>query len=163
MRNILSIQTLPAAVKRVKKSKQSIVLAGGCFDLIHPGHIRFLEEARKQADVLFILLESDMKIESLKGENRPVFAQKDRALVLISLKFVDFVVLLPNLMHDGDYDRLIELISPNIIATTKGDPMISHKIRQAKKVNAKLKEVIDNLGYSSTKFISKLLFSKTSY
>ena len=129
---------------------KKIVLVGGCFDILHPGHIIFLEKSKQVGDVLVVMLESDEKIKKIKGENRPIHNQKARALVLKALKFVDEVILLPNLKSEQEYDRIIKKIKPSIIAVTFGDPDIHHKKRSAKLVGAKLKFVVRRLKNHAT-------------
>ncbi|MCR4263595.1 MAG: adenylyltransferase/cytidyltransferase family protein, partial [Candidatus Roizmanbacteria bacterium] len=79
------------------------VLVGGCFDLIHYGHITFLSEARKQGDYLIVALESDENVKKYKGPNRPIHKQAERAEMLRSLRMVDEVVELPEMKEDYDY------------------------------------------------------------
>ena len=134
------------------------VLVGGCFDILHLGHIIFLEKAKQKGDTLVVLLESDEAVRFLKGAGRPINPQKTRAKILSSLKSVDKVVLLKNKMTDKDYDFLIQKIKPAIIATTKNDPYIHHKMRQAKLVGAKVAEVTKNIAnYSSSKLAKEIL------
>lgn len=131
------------------------VLVGGCFDVLHPGHVIFLKSARKAGDKLVVLLESDEKVRKIKGINRPVHNQKERALVLKALKFVDSVVLLPFMETDEEYEAQVAKVSPDIIAVTKGMPDNYHKIRMAKKVGVKLKYVTNMVGhYSTSKILS---------
>ncbi|OGE26630.1 hypothetical protein A3C26_04540 [Candidatus Daviesbacteria bacterium RIFCSPHIGHO2_02_FULL_39_12] len=132
--------------------KDKIVLVGGCFDVLHPAHVIFLEKAKKMGDFLVVILESDEKIKKIKGANRPVYSQKDRAMMLTALKAVDKVVLLPVMEKEKEYDELVRKIKPDIIVTTRGDPQIYHKQRTAKLTGAKVKY--------ATKFISK--FSTTN-
>ncbi len=137
--------------QRLIREGKIIVLAGGCFDLLHEGHHSFLKKAKKEGDVLIILLESDLAIKTKKGENRPVNQQTIRAQNLAKLPYVDVVILLEGILTDEDYDNLVTSLKPAIIATTKGDPYRHHKDRQAAKVGAKVKEVIERLeGYSTT-------------
>jgi FAD synthetase len=136
---------------------QKIVLVGGCFDLLHPGHISFLEKAKEQGNFLIVLLESDLKIKKDKGEKRPIFSQKERAKMLKSLKVVDKVIGLPFMDKETEYDQLILKLSPQIIATTLGDPQIEFKKRSAKLVGAKVKIVTKLLkGYSTGEIIQKI-------
>lgn len=144
------------SIKSLKEKSEKIVLVGGCFDVLHPGHIIFLEKAKKAGNYLVVLLESDEKIRKIKGEKRPVHNQKERALVLSALKAVDFIIPLPYLEKEDDYDRLILKISPDLIAATKGSKDIDHKIRSAKKAGAKVKFVTKYIGDHST---SKILDS----
>lgn len=150
---ILSLGNAFATLKSINKK---ICLVGGCFDVMHPGHIIFLQKAKKEADVLIVLLESDERIKILKGEKRPVHTQKERALILSALESVDFVLLLPTLENDSDYDRIITTIKPEVIAVTDGDIGIEHKKRVASLVGAKLKKVTKFIGnYSTTNILSK--------
>ncbi len=121
------------------ESKGRIVLTGGCFDILHIGHVRFLSEARGMGDILVVLLESDRKVKELKGKNRPVFIQKERAEMLSALRSVDLIVLLPMMEDDGDYLNLVTKIKPDIIAVTEDDPQIENKRLQAKEVGSELK------------------------
>lgn len=127
-----------------------MVLVGGCFDVLHPGHVIFLQKAKRAADYLVVLLESDQKVKKLKGVNRPVHTQKMRAMVLKALKFVDRVILLPNMKNDSDYERLIKQIKPDIIAATEGAEDNHFKKRAAKLVGAKLVYVTKMIGYHSS-------------
>lgn len=140
---------------KIISSDKKIVLVGGCFDILHLGHIRFLKEAKKLGNILIILLESDEKIKRIKGEGRPVNSQKARAKMLSALKDVDSVILLPEIMEDKDYDDLVKKIKPDYIAVTKGDSGLENKKRSAKLVNAKI-IIATNLieGYSTSKILS---------
>ena len=133
-----------------------VVLVGGCFDVLHPGHIIFLEKAKKQGNFLIVLLESDEKIKELKGKSRPVHTQKERAAILRSLKSVDQVILLPYMKQDDDYERLIQNLKPDVIAATSGVPDNFHKERIAKITGAKIKYVTKIIGdYSTTNILTR--------
>jgi len=135
---------------------KKVVLVGGCFDVLHPGHIIFLEKAKKQGDFLIVLLESDEKIKELKGKSRPVHTQKERAAILRSLKSVDQVILLPYMKNDDDYERLIQNLKPDVIAATSGVPDNFHKERIAKITGAKIKYVTKIIGdYSTTNILTR--------
>jgi D-beta-D-heptose 7-phosphate kinase/D-beta-D-heptose 1-phosphate adenosyltransferase len=126
------------------------VLTGGCFDLLHLGHITLLEEAKKQGDILVVLLESDTRIQELKGSNRPLHSQQQRAHMLIALKSVDYVILLPEKMSNHDYDKVTKELQPAIIATTKGSQSLQYIEKQAKEIGASvfLVELVQNLSTS---------------
>lgn len=132
------------------------VLVGGCFDILHFGHIQFLKKAKKLGDYLVIALESDENVKKLKGINRPIHSQKQRKEILESLNFVDEVISLPKMKNDSDYETLVIKISPSYIAVTKGDHVISKKKNHAKKVNAKVVE-IPKAKSLSTSDITKVL------
>lgn len=131
------------------------VLAGGCFDILHPGHVIFLEKARKAGDQLIVLLESDEKVRKLKGANRPVHTQKDRAKVLSALRSVDRVISLPFVDQDSEYIRIIASIKPDIIAVTKGYEGSHHHRKTADLIGAKIKYVTKVInGYSTSKILT---------
>lgn len=112
------------------------VLVGGCFDLIHIGHIYFLEEAKKLGSKLVVLLESDETIKRLKGEHRPIHTQEERKKMLLAIRFVDEVISIPQLKTDEEYFNLIQKFHPDIIAVTEGDPILSKKQQQAELIGA---------------------------
>src|SRR3989344_6340705 len=136
-------------------SDKKVVLAGGCFDVLHPGHIIFLEKAKKIGDYLVVLLESDQKVRLIKGAGRPIHSQKDRARILKAVRFVDEVVMLPYLESDKAYDEVVNRIKPDIIATTSGDKNLHHYQRSAKAAKAKLIFVTKLIGdYSTSRILN---------
>ncbi|MEI8067336.1 MAG: adenylyltransferase/cytidyltransferase family protein [Candidatus Shapirobacteria bacterium] len=141
--------------KKTLEIKKTIVLVGGCFDILHSGHISFLENAKKEGDLLFLLLESDQNIKKKKGSSRPINNQKNRTKALLDLKIIDRIILLPEMGGDEDYDLLIKEIKPNVIAITTGDEAFDKKSKQAKSVGAKLVEVINLIPNQSTTRILK--------
>lgn len=154
---ILTIQQAIDVSNKLKAEGKAIVLAGGCFDILHIGHIDFLNEAKKRGDVLFVLLESDEAIRRIKGNNRPINSQADRARILSALLGVDYAIILPQLKTDKEYDDVVIKLRPDIIATTKGDKYKKHKERQAKLIGAKVVDVIKNISNKSTTKLIKLL------
>lgn len=133
-----------------------MVLIGGCFDLIHYGHLQFLKKAKALGDKLIVMLESDEFIIKRKYR-RPIHNQKQRAELLLGLKFVDKVVKLPYLTSYAAYLKVIKKLQPKIIAITKGDPQLANKQKQAEAVGAKIiivNALISNL--STRKIIDKL-------
>ncbi len=154
---IVSVDDAIKVAEKLRTQGKKIVLAGGCFDILHVGHINFLKEAKKQGDVLMLLLESDERIRQLKGKSRPVNFQKDRAFVLTAVSPVDYILLLPLLKNDAAYDEMISRLKPAIIATTKGDPYKIHKKRQAKQTGCDLVEVTDHISNQSTTRLAALL------
>lgn len=157
MSKVLSIDQAIKMSQEIRNQNKKIVLAGGCFDILHVGHIEFLRNAKKEGDVLLVFLESDESIKKIKGPERPINSQADRAKVLASLEIVDCVVLLPELKSNTEYDQLVSSIKPAIIAITKGDPGKSHKDRQAEKIGAKVVEVTDTVSNRSTTKLLKIL------
>lgn len=157
MSKIISLEKAAEKSKELRKQGKGVILAGGCFDILHRGHIEFLKNAKKLKGNLFVLLESDETIRKTKGSNRPINLQNDRAAILESLEMVDWVLLLPKMIGNEEYDRLIFMLKPTIIATTKGDPQKFHKERQAKLVGAKIVEVVSRIDNVSTTRITELI------
>ncbi len=132
------------------------VLVGGCFDILHYGHIHFLKKAKELGDYLIVALESDKSVRKMKGEKRPIHGQFQRREMLESLSCIDQVIILADDMKDSDYNKLVKLLDPQIIAVTAGDPILKKKQKQAKAIKAKV-AVIPKIKVPSTTQIAKLL------
>ena len=105
-----SVLTLEEAILRFgreKRNGRSVVFTNGCFDLLHPGHIRSLELARALGDVLIVGLNSDASVRQLKGEGRPVISERERAEILAALESVDAVVIFDDLTPREVIARLL--------------------------------------------------------
>ncbi|HUC94663.1 MAG TPA: adenylyltransferase/cytidyltransferase family protein [Candidatus Saccharimonadales bacterium] len=135
---------------------KKVILVGGVFDILHYGHIHFLKSAKAFGDYLIVALESDINVKRLKGEKRPIHDQNQRREMLESLHFVDRVIILKDEMKDEDYEKLVKIISPEVIVVTKGDPVIEKKRKQAEATGATLVE-IPKIKSPSTTQIAKLL------
>lgn len=90
---ILERQVLVARVNAEKEKGRSVVLANGCFDLLHAGHVRYLEGARSLGDLLVVGINSDDQVSRLKGQGRPILPERDRAEIVASLEAVDLVTI----------------------------------------------------------------------
>lgn len=132
------------------------VLVGGCFDLLHYGHIQFLKEAKKLGDHLVVALESDENVRKMKGEARPIHTQEQRKVMLESLACVDEIIMLPTMEGDRDYYELVRKLQPAVIAITEGDSHKFKKTEQAAEVHAQLIE-IPKVRTPSTSQLAKLL------
>ena len=154
MARIASLRELKKFLPR--KGGGKIVLVGGCFDILHIGHVRFLSEAKGMGDYLVVLLESDKNVRKLKGTKRPIFNQIERAEMLSSLRMVDLILLLPRMKKDDDYLNLVTKIKPDIIAVTKGGPLTDKKRMQAKEVGGVLKIISLTKTFSTSK-LAKIL------
>jgi D-glycero-beta-D-manno-heptose 1-phosphate adenylyltransferase len=120
---ILSIDELVSLLQNWRNQQQRIVFTNGCFDLLHPGHIACLSQARDLGDKLLVGLNSDESVTRLKGENRPLQNENSRALVLAALEFVDAVVI----FEEDTPLRLIELAGPDVLVKG-GDWLLSEII-----------------------------------
>ena len=156
MSKIINDKSISTIISSIKKSKKSICLVGGCFDILHFGHIKFLKSAKKLADILIILLEDDASVKKLKGKNRPIFALAQRQETLESLFFVDFIIPLKKPKTGLEYYELVKKIHPNIIAVTDSDPKIKIKKEQIRMINGKLKTIPYVKTYSSSR-LAKIL------
>lgn len=153
---IIEEKLIEPLVKSFRKRGKKVVLTGGCFDVLHDAHIRFLTGAKKEGDILILLLESDGNIQKLKGKERPVNNFIKRANTLEGLGFIDLIIELSPNVSDEYYYNLTKLIQPDIIALTKGDPLIENKEKQAKEVGGEIRIIMErDEKYSSTKLINK--------
>lgn len=84
---------LKKVIERLKKEGKRIVFTNGCFDMIHVGHTRYLEEAKKLGDILIVAVNSDQSVRATKGGKRPIIPEEERAEILAALQCVDFVVI----------------------------------------------------------------------
>jgi D-beta-D-heptose 7-phosphate kinase/D-beta-D-heptose 1-phosphate adenosyltransferase len=109
---ILDLPALLAALSERRRRGERVAFTNGCFDLLHPGHVLYLEAARGMADLLVVGLNSDASVQRLKGPTRPFLSERERALVLAGLRSVDYVVLFS---EDTPAD-LIAAIVPDVLA-----------------------------------------------
>jgi FAD synthetase len=160
MKRIINATNAIKLSRKLRREGKKIILAGGCFDILHAGHIKFLEAAKKQGGVLFVFLESDINVKKFKGQQRPINQQEERALVLSSLRFVDYVIILGEMKTNSDYDKLVINLKPDIIAVTKKSSQILHSLRQAKIINAEVIEVIGRITDKSTSKLADLIIKE---
>ncbi|MCV3549141.1 D-glycero-beta-D-manno-heptose-7-phosphate kinase [Campylobacter sp. CNRCH_2013_0671h] len=132
---------------------QKVVFANGCFDIMHYGHIKYLEKAKKLGDILVVGLNSDESVKRLKGNSRPINLEFQRACVLASMYFVDYVVI----FNDDTPYELIEFLKPDVLvkgADYKGKEVVGSNL--VKKV-----ELIDfEDGFSTTNIINRIANDK---
>ena len=137
----------------LREAGQRIVFTNGCFDILHAGHVRYLEEARALGDCLVLGLNTDASVRRLKGETRPVNTELDRAAVTGALAAVDYVVL----FDEPTAETLIEKVRPAVYA--KGGDYTRETLPEARVVEKYGGEVhfIDLVpGRSTTKIIEKI-------
>ena len=117
-----SPEDLPALIQGLRKQNKRIVLTNGCFDLLHVGHVMLLSASRKYGDVLIVAIDSDDSVRSLKGEGRPVIAEKERIRMLAALDSVDYVTV----FSSEQLTEIIEIICPDVL--TKGSNYTSEEV-----------------------------------
>ncbi len=107
---VVSEDMVVAAVAREREAGRTIAFANGCFDLLHVGHVRYLQGAAAEGDCLVVAVNDDRSVAALKGPGRPVLTGADRAELVAALRGVDYVVLFP----DPDVSRLLNLLRPDV-------------------------------------------------
>lgn len=112
---ILPLDEAQKMVARAQQLGKTVVFTNGCFDILHAGHVQYLEKARALGDMLVVAINSDASVRRLKGEKRPINSEQDRAYILSRLKPVDAVVL----FDDDTPLRVIETLLPDVLV--KGD------------------------------------------
>ena len=148
---LLSRRQAVLLTQRLRRAGKKIAFTNGTFDLLHLGHVTYLQKARQQGDVLFVGLNSDASVRSYKGPDRPINPQKDRALVLAALSCIDYVVIFnePTPLH------LIEALRPDILV--KGADWPKSKIAGADQVESwggKVRRIRLVPGRSTTRLIN---------
>ena len=139
-------------VTSLKAKGKRIVFTNGCFDILHVGHVRYLKEAKALGDILILGLNSDSSVKSLKGSNRPINNESDRAEVLSALKAIDYVVI----FDEKTAENIVGEVKPDIYA--KGGDYSIDTLPEAKIVaehggKTVLLQLVD--GKSSTNIINK--------
>ncbi|UCE42066.1 MAG: adenylyltransferase/cytidyltransferase family protein [Candidatus Aminicenantes bacterium] len=112
MKKIYSLDELTTIIEKHKQGGDQIVLANGCFDLIHAGHIRYLRESKKKGDILIVALNSDSSVRKLKGKGRPILLEKERGKIIASFYFVDYVIF----FDEFRVERVLIALKPHVHA-----------------------------------------------
>jgi D-beta-D-heptose 7-phosphate kinase/D-beta-D-heptose 1-phosphate adenosyltransferase len=109
-KKIVSAAELAAIQKKMREQDRKLVLTNGCFDLLHLGHVRYLQAARALGDALAVAINGDQSVRALKGAGRPLNPEADRAEIVAALECVDYVVVFPEVRAT----RLFETVRPSI-------------------------------------------------
>jgi len=147
--HIKTLEEITLLSKELKKRGKKVVFTNGCFDILHVGHVKYLEEAKSYGDVLILGLNSDESVRRLKGESRPVNTEDDRAYILASLEAVDYVVK----FYDDTPYELIKAVQPHILVKG-GDYAGKDVVGQDIADELRLVEFVD--GKSTTKIIERI-------
>ena len=152
---VKTLEQMQALIKRLKREGKRVVWTNGCFDILHVGHIMYLQEARKEGDVMIVGLNSDASVKKNKGADRPVVAEQDRAQVLSALECVDYIVI----FDEKTPMPLLETLQPDIYA--KGgdytmDTIVQEERRLVESYGGRIAIIPGREGQSTTYIINKI-------
>jgi len=151
--SIVSRAELIELVRRDRTQNLTIAFANGAFDLLHVGHIRYLEGAKREADRLVVALNSDKSVRGLKGPSRPILPETDRAELVSALRAVDYVII----FHEATVTPLLELLKPDVHC--KGTDYTVDTVPERETVRAyggRIAIVGDPKDHSTTDLLSRL-------
>lgn len=151
---IKTINGLIRIVLRLKRNKKKIVFTNGCFDLLHRGHVQYLEKAKTYGDILIVAINTDASVNQIKGRLRPIVSEKERVALVAALESVDYVTtftqptpldvikkIKPDVLIKGSDWKEKDIVGVNIVKRCGG------KIKRIKHIN----------DYSTTKLIKKIV------
>lgn len=150
---LLDREKLGEIVEELKKQGKTIVFTNGCFDILHVGHLKYLNESKRQGDILIVGVNSDSSVKKLKGETRPINNQFDRAEILGGLKAVDFTTI----FEEQTPIETLEIIKPNIHikgGDYKKEDLPETKIVEKNGGEVRILSFVD--GKSTTNIINKI-------
>lgn len=153
MRKVLSLAEAVAFVEHLRHTGKDVVFTNGVFDLLHPGHVRYLQNARGQGDALIVGVNSDRSVRAIKGSDRPINPELERAEVLAALSCVDAVVV----FDEDDPQQVIERLHPNVLvkgADWAADAIVGRETVEAR--GGRVVRVSLAAGYSSSAIIRKI-------
>jgi rfaE bifunctional protein nucleotidyltransferase chain/domain len=150
---ILSAETAAAWVERLRREGKTVVFTNGVFDILHPGHVRYLEDARREGDALLVGVNSDRSVRAIKGPARPINSEDERAELLAALGCVDGVVI----FDEDDPRQIVDRLQPDVLA--KGADWAADRIIGRDTVEARGGRVVRiplAAGYSTSAIIEKI-------
>ncbi len=152
---ILALAALAKKAAELRAQGRRLVLTNGCFDLLHVGHVRYLEQAATLGDVLMVAVNGDESVRALKGDGRPLNRAEDRAEVLAALGCVDFVTIFPDLRATG----VIEALQPAVYVKG-GDYAVENlnveEVSALKKIGAQIKTLPLVPGKSTSRLLERM-------
>ena len=152
--NLLSQRDMQKKVKQLQENGKKVVFTNGVFDILHVGHLTYLEEARELGDVLIVGVNSDRSVKTNKGDKRPINSEKNRAEMLLGLKFVDFTVI----FDEKTPENLLSLLKPDIHVKGgdyKKEDFPETEIVEKNGGEVKILSFVDNI--STTEIINKII------
>ncbi|MFH0764246.1 MAG: D-glycero-beta-D-manno-heptose 1-phosphate adenylyltransferase [Candidatus Omnitrophota bacterium] len=153
VKKIKKAADLAKTLRRLKAAGKKIVFTNGCFDLLHVGHVTYLEKARNLGDLLIVGLNSDRSVREIKGPGRPINSQMDRAKVLAGLSFIDYITI----FEEETPEELIRSLEPAILV--KGGDWNSNDIvggNFVRSIGGKVITIPFLNGYSTTSVINRM-------
>ena len=155
MRKTIDLETLAQRSREMRAAGKKLVATNGCFDLLHVGHVRYLQKARALGDALVVGLNGDESVRKLKGADRPINNERDRAELLAALECVDFVTIFP----EERATRFLEAAAPAIYAKG-GDyapaTLDSEERDVLEKTGARIEIIPFEQGYSTSRLLEQL-------
>ncbi len=153
MGQIIKRENIRSFVEKLQAGGKTVVVTNGCFDILHVGHVRYLQKTKSFADYSIVLLNSDKSVKAIKGESRPINPELNRAEILCALSCVDFVVL----FDENSPAELIDEIKPDVY--TKGADYTMETLPEAdimRKNNIRVEFITFVEGQSTTNLINKI-------
>jgi rfaE bifunctional protein nucleotidyltransferase chain/domain len=153
MNKIFTREILREKLEELRNQGKKIAFTNGCFDILHVGHVRYLREAKKTADVLVLALNSDSSVRTIKGEKRPLVTENERAEVLEALEFIDFITI----FDESTPLELIKYLKPDILI--KGGDWAEEKVvgrEEVMKRGGRVVIIPEVAGKSTTNVVEKI-------
>jgi D-beta-D-heptose 7-phosphate kinase/D-beta-D-heptose 1-phosphate adenosyltransferase len=153
MKKIIEKNALKKKLEKLRKEGKKIAFTNGCFDILHVGHVRYLREAKKTADILVLALNSDSSVRAIKGDKRPLVCEDERAEILAALEFIDFVTIFEEMTP---LELIIDL-KPDVLI--KGGDWPEEKVvgrKEIKKWGGKVVIIPEIAGKSTTNIVEKI-------
>lgn len=153
MNKILPRDVIRKKLDALRKKGKKIAFTNGCFDILHVGHVRYLREAKKTADILILALNSDSSVRSIKGDKRPLVTESERAEVISALEFIDFVTIFDELTPL----ELIKYLKPDVLI--KGGDWPEEKVvgrDEVKQWGGRVAIIPEVQGKSTTNIVEKI-------
>ena len=153
MGQLINRENIRSFVEKLQAGGKTVVVTNGCFDILHVGHVRYLQKTKTFADYSIVLLNSDKSVKAIKGESRPINPELNRAEILCALSCVDFVVL----FDENSPADLIDEIKPDVY--TKGADYTMETLPEAdimRKNNIRVEFISFVEGQSTTNIINKI-------
>ena len=152
---IVTLDELARVAKQLRAAGKKLVATNGCFDLLHAGHIRYLQAARALGDALAVGLNGDRSVCELKGPGRPINNEKDRAELLAALESVDFVSIFPEMRAT----RFLEMVAPSVYVKGgdyRTDTLDAEEYAILEKLGAEIRFIPFEPGYSTSRLLEQL-------